>query len=182
MFDQLLHPREARLAAELYALAVAAARRPALYRDLGVPDTLDGRFDMVAVQVFLLLDRLKDEASARRLSRLIAESFFSDMDRSLREMGVGDTGVPRRVKLMAQAYFGRIAAYGSAFPAGDAAVQAALLRNVYRGVAPAGDRLALLAAQLRHEARCLADMPLATIRAGTLPQADLVAATAEERP
>lgn len=183
MFDHLLRPRESRLAAGLYAQAVAAARRPGYYRELGVADSVDGRFDMVALQVFLLLNRLKHEPAARRLARRVGEAFFSDMDRSLREMGVGDTGVPHRIKKMAQAYFGRLTAYEAGLAAaGDEVLAAALLRNVYRGVAPEANRLALLVAQLRREIAALAATPLEVILGGTLPLADFPAFMVEETP
>lgn len=134
-----IRPSAARLEAHrLYLEAAEAARNPWLYREAGVPDTLDGRFDALALHLFLLLRRLRaegeDDAAGER-QRLLAEVFFEDMDRSLREMGVGDMGVGRRVQAMAEAFYGRMRAYEGAF--GDAdALAAALRRNLYRHSAP----------------------------------------------
>jgi cytochrome b pre-mRNA-processing protein 3 len=127
----------------LYAGLVGQARHPDLYRRLDVPDTLDGRFDSVALHVFLVLNRLKreDGADAAALAQHIVDIFVDDMDRSVRELGVGDMGVSRRVKQMAQALYGRAAVYEEAVAeADDAKLAAALARNLYgtRGdVAPA---------------------------------------------
>ena len=84
-----------------YARVVAQARRPEFYRHWGVPDTLDGRFDMLALHAFLVVHRLKRQGEpARRFSRHLFESMITDMDRSVREMGIGDMGVAPRVKAM----------------------------------------------------------------------------------
>jgi cytochrome b pre-mRNA-processing protein 3 len=103
----------------LYERAVAQARQPGFYTALGVPDSLDGRFDLVAVHVFLLLYRLKRErAAAAPLAQCLFDVMFDDMDESLRELGVGDLGVGWRVKAMAKALYGRLAAYEAGL-AGD---------------------------------------------------------------
>ncbi|MDX2073710.1 MAG: ubiquinol-cytochrome C chaperone family protein [Alphaproteobacteria bacterium] len=118
----------------LYVALVAQARQPELYTEYGIADTVDGRFDAIALHLFLLSDRLKKEGSPEALALLRAttEVFFADMDRSLREMGSTDTGVGKRIKKMSQAYYGRVMAYQTA---GDdeAKLTEALLRNLYRG-------------------------------------------------
>jgi cytochrome b pre-mRNA-processing protein 3 len=116
----------------LYLAAVAQARQPFLYAGYQVPDTLDGRFDAIILHVFLLMQRLKSEPDARAhtLAQLLAETFFTDMDRSLREMGVTDTGVGKRIKKMASAYMGRIKAYEEA--KSEEALAEALAHNLYR--------------------------------------------------
>jgi cytochrome b pre-mRNA-processing protein 3 len=113
----------------LYEAIVAAARRTTFYEDMGVPDTVDGRFDMIVLHLFVVLDRLKGEH--QNLQQAITDEFFKDMDRSLREMGVGDLSVGKKVRKMAEAYAGRIQAYGEAAAKDDEALLAAVQRNVY---------------------------------------------------
>ena len=123
---------------ELYGKAVAAARDPYLYTALGVPDTLDGRFDMVGLYAFLLIQRLKDDPEpGPALAQAVFDAMFSDMDINLREMGVGDLSVGRKMRVMWEAFHGRAAVYAAAMTAGDtAALEAALARNVWRGEPP----------------------------------------------
>jgi cytochrome b pre-mRNA-processing protein 3 len=131
---------------ELYCAAVAAARDPDLYARLGVPDTLDGRFDLVGLYAFLLIRRLTDlPPPGPELAQAVFDAMFSDMDVNLREMGVGDLSVGKRVRAMWEAFHGRSAAYQEALAAGDvAAMGEAIERNVWRGE-PAGDAPAALA-------------------------------------
>jgi len=100
-----------------------------------VPDTLDGRFDLILLHLYLFLS-LPHKPEDRIMRRLLLESLFEDMDRSLREMGIGDTGVAKRVKTMSKAAFGRLMAYTDTADTPDARREA-LIRNVYRGNAPA---------------------------------------------
>ncbi len=131
----------------LYARAVAAARDPHLYTAVGAPDTLDGRFDLVALHVCLVIRRLQRQPPpGPALAQAVFDAMFNDMDVALREMGVGDLSVGKKVKVMWEALHGRAIAYGRALDAGDsAALRAALARNVWRG-AGAGEGPALLAA------------------------------------
>jgi cytochrome b pre-mRNA-processing protein 3 len=130
--------RHERAGFELYAAAVAAAREPFFYTTLGVPDTLDGRFDMVGLYAFLVIQRLKRELPPGPvLAQAVFDAMFSDMDVNLREMGAGDLSVGRKVRAMWEAFHGRAAAYASALGADDTiALDAALLRNVWRGKFP----------------------------------------------
>ncbi|HEX9647446.1 MAG TPA: ubiquinol-cytochrome C chaperone family protein [Alphaproteobacteria bacterium] len=116
----------------LYAAAVAQARRPEFYAPALVPDTVDGRFDLVVLHVVLLVRRLnRDGADGADLAQHLFDTTLDDMDRNLREMGAGDLGVGRRVKAMARAFYGRARAYGAALDAGDrAALETALARNL----------------------------------------------------
>lgn len=136
---QLLFSGSARRreAQELYIALVEQSRNPFLYTDCAVPDTIDGRFDLIVLHVYLFLN-LPHEPQDRVMRRLLLESLFEDMDRSLREMGVGDTGIARRVKSMSKAAFGRLTAYTDAADT-DEALREALIRNVYRGNPPAGE-------------------------------------------
>jgi len=143
-----------RQAQALYVAIVAQARQPFLYRDFGIADTLDGRFDAIILHMFPVIRRLKRTPEARMLSlaRLLQEAFIADMDRSLREMGVGDTGVGHRIKKMGGALGGRLRAYESAVN-DVAAMREALVRNVYRGVPDT--RVSALAAYV---AECIAGL------------------------
>ena len=118
---------------QLYSAAVAAARQPYFYADLGVPDTLDGRFDMVGLHVFLLIRRLSSDPSATALSQSLFDAMFNDMDVNLREMGVGDLSVGRKVRAMWEALHGRSNAYSQAMQIGPEALAEALERNVWQG-------------------------------------------------
>ena len=135
----------------LYGAAVAAARQPGFFEALGVPDTLDGRFDLVSLHTGLLVCRISRDADprAKGLAQAVFDAMFADMDVTLREMGVGDLSVGKRVKRMWEAFHGRAQAYDAALRAGDmAGLAEALSRNVWRGAAPAGaaERLAAIAA------------------------------------
>jgi cytochrome b pre-mRNA-processing protein 3 len=138
---------------ELYDLVVAQSRRPAFYIHCGVPDTVDGRFDMIALHAFLVLRRIKE--SHRDTAQALSEAIFDDMDRSLREMGAGDLGVGRRVKNMAKALYGRIAAYEAALEGDAAALEDALRRNLYGTVDPDPAGVAAMAAYVRTQAAAL---------------------------
>jgi cytochrome b pre-mRNA-processing protein 3 len=132
-------PTEGAAAEGLYAAIVTQARQPLFYARWQVPDTVDGRFEMIGLHAFLVLRRLKGVPSpGPRVSQALFDTMFADMDRSLREMGVGDLGVGRRVKAMAQGFYGRVAAYDSALapPARQEALFEPLRRNVYGTVAP----------------------------------------------
>lgn len=121
-----------RAVGELYGRIVGAARRPDFYARYGVPDSLDGRFEMVTLHMYFVLRRLK--AGGREEAELAQDLFdymFADMDSTLREMGVGDMGVGKKVKFMAQAFMGRIAAYDRGLREGDAELAQALSRNLY---------------------------------------------------
>lgn len=153
----------------LYRAIVAQARTPAFYAVLGVPDTLDGRFDMIALHVFLALRRLKGEGEdGRALAQALCDRFFADLDRSLREMGAGDLGVGRRVKAMAQAFYGRVAAYEAALTGDDAALGEALRRNLFGTVTPGAEAISAMASYVRREAAALATQPSTALAAGTI--------------
>ncbi|GAB4143487.1 MAG: hypothetical protein Tsb0016_12590 [Sphingomonadales bacterium] len=163
-----------RQAQALYAEIVSHARRPEYYQAGAVPDTLDGRFDMISLVLALYLgamDRL-DAPAARDLAAAVEGLFFADMDRGLRELGVGDLSVGKQVKRMAEAFYGRRAAYQSALAAEDeAAFSAALARNVYRGAAPAPANADWLRGRAWALARRLQTAPAKLLLAGPLPLA-----------
>jgi len=165
----------------LYLALVRQARQPAFYAGLGVPDSLDGRFDMVALHMALLLLRLKAEGAAgEALAQALFDIMFADMDRSLREMGVGDLGVGKRVKDMAAALYGRAAAYETGLQGADAMLEAAVARNLYGTAAPSpgAASIATMARYVRQAAASLAAQPLTALAAGRieLPAPELPAA------
>jgi cytochrome b pre-mRNA-processing protein 3 len=162
-------PSETEPADALYGIAVARAREPAFYRDLGVPDTVEGRFEMISLHVYLILHRLKNGSGVTghegALGQALFDVMFADMDRSLREMGVGDLGVGRRVKTMAEAFYGRIRAYDDGLAAGEPALARALARNVLDS-SESGPEGAALARYVVESIRALADVPDAELACG----------------
>jgi cytochrome b pre-mRNA-processing protein 3 len=153
---------------ELYGAAVAAARDPRLFADLGVPDTVEGRFDLVSLHVALLIRRLRTDADGRgpALAQAVFDAMFADMDVNLREMGVGDLSVGKRVRRMWEAFHGRALAYEAALDSPDpAALAAAIDRNVWRAEAP-DDAPARLAARARAQAGHLAGQGMDALSAG----------------
>ncbi len=181
MLGFLRRRRHERLGYELYGAAVRAARQPVFYRDLGVPDTLDGRFDLVGLHVFLVIRRLAAlPPPGPDVAQAVFDAMFSDMDFNLREMGVSDLVVGRRVKAMWEALHGRSAAYEAAMGQGDtAALAEALARNVWRGAegVPDGAPQRLARLVLDHAA-ALDAMPAEALMAGRLRFADAEAALA----
>jgi cytochrome b pre-mRNA-processing protein 3 len=150
--------------AALYDIIVAQARKPDFYVQLGVPDTVDGRFDMIALHAFIVLRRIKDHD--RDTAQALLEVIFDDMDRSLREMGAGDLGVSRRVKTMAKALYGRINAYEESLDTGEAALADALRRNLYGTVDPDQESVAAMAASVRAEVTSVDNQSPEDIAAG----------------
>jgi len=153
MLARLFRRRDRRDAAHLlYTALVTQAREPVFYLDFQVPDSLDGRFDMVSLHAFLVLDRLSELPALRDLAQETFDLMFRDFDRNLREMGVGDLTVPKRIKDMAEAFYGRVKAYGDGLKGqgeGDDPLAAALIRNLYRGKDPGPAVTAPLAAYVR---------------------------------
>lgn len=159
-----------RAAARLYETAVRQARQPEFYTISRVPDTVDGRFDMITLHVFLIFHRLKNSpAKTAKLAQAIFDTMFSDMDQNLREMGVGDLGVSRRIKVMVSAFYGRIAAYEAALAAddeGDNALARAIGRNIYPETPEDTLNPGRMAAYLSREVSRLADHPVEALAAG----------------
>lgn len=151
----------------LHAALLAQARLPAFY-EAGVPDSFEGRFDLLLLHLVLLLRRLREDSLTRALAQDVFDLFFREMDRALREMGVGDLSVPRRVHAMAEAFYGRARAYDAALARqGDEALEAALARNVFAGAGD-GEAPARLAGYVRAAAETLAALPREEFLAGRL--------------
>ena len=167
MFNLTRRGSHERAGFKLYTAVVGAARNPLLFSEMGIPDTLDGRFDVVCLHAVLLLRRLRAlPAPGPALAQSVFDAMFSDMDVNLREMGMGDLSVGKRVRAMWEALHGRAAAYETAIEAADeAALADALGRNVWRGDAPQGSARRLAAAALAQD-RHLATQPLAALARG----------------
>lgn len=156
-----------RAAEALYRVVVAQARAPGFYAQGGVPDTLDGRFDMVVLHLWLVLRSLERHPGAKPLQRRLLEVAVSDYDNSLRELGVGDLGVGRRVRAMARAQAGRFQAYDAAIADNDdRALEEALARNVWRGQPPDAQKPRDLASYLRRQHLYLQEQDPAAIAGG----------------
>jgi cytochrome b pre-mRNA-processing protein 3 len=117
----------------IYGMIVAQAREPLFYAGLGVPDTVNGRFDMVLLHLWMVLRRLRPVEGGATLSQALFDHFCGDMDANLREMGVGDLTVPKRMQKFGEAFYGRAAAYDLALDAGAEPLAQALCRNILDG-------------------------------------------------
>lgn len=131
MLNALRRRAETRKASDgLLAGTIARARRPVFYEKLGVPDTIDGRFDLLLLHAWLVLDRLAAQG-ADALSQSLTDGLFVQFDEALREQGAGDMGMGRRMTKMADAFFGRLKAYREATD--EKTLTEAIVRNLYRG-------------------------------------------------
>lgn len=167
-FFGLITPRRhERAGFALYTASVQAARDPLYFERLAVPDTLDGRFDLVGLFAALLIRRLRNLAApGPALAQAVFDAMFADMDFSLREIGVGEMSVGRKIRAMWEAFHGRAMAYEAPLSEDDApALGAALGRNVWRGAAPTGSAEALARAALA-QARRLGDQGIDALARG----------------
>lgn len=161
---------------ELYGAIVAQARLPGFYLRYGVPDTLEGRFDLIVLHLVLLIERLGTTAGSA-IGQQIFDVFCRDLDGNLREMGVGDLAVPKRMRRFGEAFYGRQAAYLAAFAAADdAALEKALERNIFAG-ADDGRHAVRLAHYVQAARRQLKGQDDAALRRGevSFPQPDRLA-------
>jgi cytochrome b pre-mRNA-processing protein 3 len=153
----------------LYRQITAQARLPVFYTSYGVPDTIDGRFEMLCLHAYALFHSLKGRgAEADALAQASYDAMFADLDGSLREMGVADLGVGKRIKTMTEALNGRIQAFDLAFAADGLALDEAIRRNVYGTVTPAEEQVQAMADYLRRIRVELAAMSLTDLCAGRL--------------
>src|ERR1700733_12293498 len=114
----------------IYGMIVTQAREPLFYRDLGVPDTVNGRFDLLILHLWMVLRRFRSIQDAAHVSQAFFDRFCEDMDANLREMGVGDLTVPKRMQAFGEAFYGRAAAYDAALAEGDRDLAMAVGRNI----------------------------------------------------
>lgn len=163
----------------IYGMIVAQAREPLFYADLHVRDTVNGRFDMLILHLWLVLRRLQPADGGNSLSQALFDRFCADMDDNLREMGVGDLTVPKRMQAFGEAFYGRSSAYDLAFETDDEALAQALSRNVFNGEHL--DSAKALAAYIRKTSASLAAIDDAALRAGSwaFPKPQAVSLEAE---
>lgn len=150
---------EVRSAQALYAAVVAQSRRSGFYSGCGVPDSANGRFEVLALNLFLVMHRLRSASGCFRLARALSEEAVIDIDRNLREMGVGDLSVGRKVKQLTQSLYGRYGAYAAGLEGDDEVLAAALRRNLFAGEEIDPLVIAEIGAYLRREAASLAMQP-----------------------
>jgi cytochrome b pre-mRNA-processing protein 3 len=138
MFWPFNHFRKPRLSPRgtietIYGMIVTQAREPLFYRDLGVSDTVNGRFDLLILHLWMVLRRLRPLEGGVELAQELFDRFCEDMDANLREMGIGDLAVPKRMQAFGEAFYGRAAAYDAALTEGGDALAQALCKNVLNG-------------------------------------------------
>ena len=140
----------------IYTAIVEQARNPAFYTRYGVPDTIDGRFEMIVLHLFLYFFRIGETDTAlRELRQDVFDVFTSDMDRSLREMGVGDLSVPKKMKVVAESFYGHLKAYEAALKEEHDALAGTIERNVFAEIPDRAEHARLLAAYMRESVRLL---------------------------
>jgi cytochrome b pre-mRNA-processing protein 3 len=168
ILDRLFRPKPLQAAARaLYASVVEQARRPALYQDLAAPDTVEGRFELYTLHVMLLLDRLRRQGEAAGdVSQALFDVYVKALDDALREMGVGDLSVGKKMRKLGEAFYGRAKSYEAAFAAlpDTSELIALLIRTVYADVAE--DAASALAAYVVAQREHLAALPLEALLAG----------------
>jgi cytochrome b pre-mRNA-processing protein 3 len=165
IFDRFRNTRDE--TAPLYRAVVAMARQPHWYIDGRVPDTIDGRFDMIAAVLAMVMLRLEADPAGAQAATRLSEAFVDDMDPQLREIGIGDLLVGKHVGRMMGMLGGRLGAYRDGLAAGDLAP--ALVRNLYRGEAPEAVALTHVAAALAALHDRLANAETKRLIAGDLP-------------
>jgi cytochrome b pre-mRNA-processing protein 3 len=146
-----------RTAHNLYGSIVASARQPELFRQFGIADTVEGRFEILTAHMFLFLERLRrgGEADAA-LAQALVDAFFADMDTTMRELGVGDLAVPKKIRALASVFGERLNAYREAMDAADPDELTRLVGATMEFAEESKDRApALLAGYMR---RCLAEL------------------------
>lgn len=148
-------------------MIVAQARLPCFYRDYAVADTINGRFELVVVHLALVIERLTVDGRLQSPGQALFDRFCLDMDDNLREMGISDLKVPKEMRRMGEAFYGRSQAYGTALTGGgELGLIEALTRNVYEGAPGAGAAAPQLAAYMREALRDLKTQDIAAIATG----------------
>ncbi|MGP1275590.1 MAG: ubiquinol-cytochrome C chaperone family protein [Caulobacterales bacterium] len=154
----------------LYDAILVEARKPSLYGEAGAPDTVDGRFDMIVLHAALVMRRLREEGpQGQALAQALFGRLFDDMDAALREMGIGDMSVGKKIKQMAEAFYGRAAAYDAALKAGDAQQLSTILwRNLFDSAPDQENAARRLSAYAIAADREIASMPAEELLEGRL--------------
>lgn len=155
------------VAAKLFNRLVVQARNRAFYERLGVPDTVDGRFDMVTLHTFLIFQRLKGQGDRSAiLSQALYDALIKDMEASLRQLGAGDIGVGKRIRVMTEALQGRIKAYEAALAGSQLDIEGAIRRNLYGTTDPDMDAVRTVANYLRRAKEMSDSQPIDRLMRG----------------
>ena len=154
---------------DLYDVIVAHARRPVFYTVLGVPDTVNGRYDVIMLHTYFVMKRLKAiGAEASTTSQALFDYMFADMDKNLREMGVGDLSVGKKVKAMATAFYGRIKAYDEGLGGGPEQLADSLRRNLFAEAEPTDWQVSAMADLLSDQVQASSTWSLGHIEKGAI--------------
>ena len=170
MFGLFKSRKHTKVARTLYSLILIQARLPVFYSDWGVQDTIDGRFDMMVLHAHILFNRLKDGTTKdQEIAQAVFDLMFADLDQNLREMGVGDVGVSKRIKAMAEAFYGRATAYSNSMLEEDnIALTAALRRNLYRNSEAEDQQIIGISIYMRNQVAHLKSQELSELIKGKI--------------
>jgi cytochrome b pre-mRNA-processing protein 3 len=159
-----------KVAHSLYSSILIQARLPVFYTDWGVQDTIDGRFDMIVLHAHILFNRLKDGTiKDQKIAQSVFDLMFADLDQNLREMGVGDVGVSKRIRAMAEAFYGRATAYSNSMLEEDnIALTAALRRNLYRNSEAEDQQIIGISIYMRNQVAHLKSQQLSELIQGKI--------------
>ncbi len=160
--------KHTKVAHKLYDSILMQSRLPVFYTDFGVKDTIDGRFDMIIMHAHILFNRLKDGLTEdQEIAQAVFDLMFADMDQNLREMGVGDIGVSKRIKAMAEAFYGRATAYtNSMLEQDNSTLIEALKRNLYRNSEVSDQQISKVSQYMRDQVEHLKSQELYNLTQG----------------
>lgn len=160
----------------LYRQLVERARQPVFYLDFGVPDTVEGRFEMISLHAILTMRRLKHESpEAKAFGQKVFDVMFDDMDQAMREMGVSDLRVGKKIRALLESFFGRIAAYEDGLKsADDTMLREVLARNIYGEAGGSANQLTALVAYLRNSLAMLEAQSVDQIMGGAIEFAEII--------
>jgi cytochrome b pre-mRNA-processing protein 3 len=173
VLQKLFRPRAARATgAALYEAVTRQARQPLFYADFGAPDTLEGRFELYTLHVILLVCRLKGEGpQANEVSQALFDAYLRALDDTLREMGVGDLSVGKKMRKLGEAFYGRAKAYDAALASESPELEALIGRTLFAD-APTGAADAMTG-YVRRAFAGLASQPLSDLIAGQVIWAEI---------
>ena len=175
----ILNKKVASPAFELYQTIIKQSRRPEFYNILGVPDTLNGRFEVLALHVFFVMYRLGQDPSLLDTARALSEEVVKDIDRNLREIGVGDLSVGRKVKELTEGLYGRFGAYKDGVEGDDNCLYEALRRNVYSEIAVEEEKIKSLTNYIRQKVEVLATLNVSKFEKGIIDFGEVLSSVGE---
>ena len=152
----------------LYATIVNQSREPGFFTSWGIPDTPNGRFEVLALHVFLVMHRMRDDIDCAKLARSLSEQAVLDIDRNLREMGIGDLSVGRKVKSLTEGLYGRLAAYADGMERQNGNLGEELRRNLFSEGEVQESVVLAAELYLRRERNSLLDWGTADLLAGRI--------------